>query len=153
MIALWILFGLFGAVSIAHVLFTLWAHTRELKRYGVEIGPLVLRNESPEDRDLVRRAAAIAALVDESGNDIAARIGEGIMWKGKRLTFVHCIQYRLGHPNETWEEYLERFIIEKAEYIDVFHDWLWSQSNLPWYEENVLKQNGADQAHKFINYN
>jgi hypothetical protein len=153
MIALWILFGLFGAVSIAHVFFTLWAHTRELKRYGAEVGPIIVRSNSPDDYEVLLRAERIADLVEDSGNGIAQKMGEGVMWKGRRITFVHCIIFRDGHPVESWDEYLERYAAQRAAYVELFHEWLRTQADLPWYEGKVLKQNGAHVAPRFINYN
>jgi len=149
----WILLTLFIIVAIGHTVLSILAHNRQLKRYGAEVGPIILRSESPDDRDVLLRAEAIADLVEASCNGIAARLGEGIMVKGKRITFIHCIIYRDGYPVESWEDYLERYSIQRAAYVELFHEWLRTQADLPWYEGKVLKQNGAHVAPRFINYN
>jgi hypothetical protein len=149
----WILFTLFIIIAVGHSVLSVMAYNRQLKRYGAEVGPIILRSESPDDRDVLMRAEAIADLVEASGNGIAARIADGVMVKGKRITFIFCIIYRDGYPVESWEDYLERYAIQRAAYVELFHEWLRTQADLPWYEGKVLKQNGAHVAPRFINYN
>jgi hypothetical protein len=153
MIVFWILAGLFFVAVFVHTILGAIAYNRELRRYGAEVGPIVLRSNSPDDRDVLTRAEYIADLVEASANGIASRIADGVMVKGKRITFIHCIIFRDGYPTESWEDYLERYSIQRAAYVELFHEWLRTQADLPWYEGKVLKQNGAHVAPKFINYN
>lgn len=153
MIVFWIILGLFLVFLAGNILLGAIAFNRQLREYGAEIGPIILRSNSPNDRDVLTRAEYIADMVEDSANGIARRIGEGIIMKGRRITFIHCIIYRDGYPTESWEDYLERYSIQRAAYVELFHEWLRTQADLPWYEGKVLKQNGAHVAPKFINYN